>query len=71
MLVVIIILSWMLINTWATLIWIALDHSFISNWDEYLSLFIISIIGLPTFLLIIAIYKKIIFPLIKKYRKNT
>lgn len=70
MLIVVIILSWVLVNTWATLIWVALDNSFISSWDEYLSLFIVSIIGLPTFLIVQVIYNKIIFPLIKKYRKK-
>ena len=64
------ILSWMLLNTWATLISCAIEGTFISEWVEYLILFIISIIGFPTFFIIKIIWNEIIFPIVKKYRKK-
>lgn len=65
MTIVAIILGWMLVNTWIALIWCKLDHTFISEWDEYLALFVVSIVSVPIMLLIKHIITKV-----KKVREN-
>lgn len=67
MVVVTIILGWMLANMWIALIWCKLEHIFISEWDEYFELFVVSIISIPVLLLI----KGIVAQAIKLKKKFT
>ena len=64
------ILSWMLLNTWTALIICAIEGVSISEWDEYLSLFIISIISFSMLLIIKIVWNGIVFPIVKEYRKK-
>lgn len=42
----------MLANMWIALIWCKLEHCYITEWDEYFSLFVVSVISVPGMLLI-------------------
>lgn len=59
MVIAIIILAWLLVNTWATLIICQADGSQVDGWSELADLVLVAVISPWVLLLIKVIYKKI------------
>ena len=59
MIITIIILAWLLVNTWATLIICQADGSQVDGWSELATLVFVAVVSPWVFLLIKIIYKKI------------
>ena len=59
MIITIIILAWLLVNTWATLIICQADGSQVDGWSELAVLALVAVVSPWVFLLIKIIYKKI------------
>lgn len=52
MTVAVIILAWLLVNTWTTLIYVQAQGDFLNGWDDILTLAVCAVVSLPMMLLV-------------------